>query len=74
MPLEMNDYFSKSEMKILRGISSLSPNSLTFEKVIELTDVCIMLQCDIISLSKEIQVLKLMLKQSKLKNIVDLSF
>ena len=70
----MNDRFSKSSMKILRGISSLSPDSSTFLEVEELTDIFIMLQCDIVSLSNEIQVLKPMLKQSKSKDIVDLSF
>ncbi|CAF2078545.1 unnamed protein product [Rotaria magnacalcarata] len=70
----MNDRFSKSNMKILRGISSLSSDSSTFLKAEELTDKCIMLQCDIISLSNEIQVLKPMLKQSKSKDVGDLFF
>ncbi|CAM4743479.1 unnamed protein product [Rotaria magnacalcarata] len=61
-------------MKILRGISSLSSDSSTFLKAEELTDKCIMLQCDIVSLSNEIQVLKPMLKQSKSKDVVDLFF
>ncbi|CAF5136645.1 unnamed protein product, partial [Rotaria magnacalcarata] len=61
-------------MKILRGISSLSSDSSTFLKAEELTDKCIMLQCDIVSLSNKIQVLKPMLKQSKSKDVVDLFF
>ncbi|CAF4093600.1 unnamed protein product, partial [Rotaria magnacalcarata] len=65
---KMNDRFSKSNMKILRGISSPSSDSSTFLKAEELTDKCIMLQCDIVSLSNEIQVLKPMLKQSKSKD------
>ncbi|CAF1926775.1 unnamed protein product [Rotaria magnacalcarata] len=70
----MNDRFSKNNLKILRGISSLSPDSSTFLEVGKLTDIFIALQCDIVSLSNEIQVLKPMLKQSKSKDIVDLSF
>ncbi|CAF3472113.1 unnamed protein product [Rotaria socialis] len=72
--VEMNDRFSKSNMEILRGISSLSPDSSTFLEVKELTDLCTMLQCDIVSLSNEAEVLKPMLKQSKSKDIVDLYF
>ena len=70
----MKARFSKSNLKILRGISSLSPDSSTFLEVRELTDIFIVLQCNIVSLSNEIQVLKPMLKQSKSKDIVDLSF
>ena len=70
----MKDLFSKSNLKILRDISYLSPDSSIFLEVRELTDIFIVLQCDIVSLSNEIQVLKPMLKQSKSKDIVDLSF
>ncbi|CAF2039228.1 unnamed protein product, partial [Rotaria magnacalcarata] len=70
----MNDRFSKSNLKILRGIPSLSPDSSTFLEVGKLTDIFIVLQCDIAWLSNEIQVLKPRLKQSKSKGIVDLSF
>jgi hypothetical protein len=70
----MNDRFSKSNLKILRSISSLSSDSSKFLEVEELTGIFIMLQCDIIPLSNEIQVLKPMLKQSKSRDIVDLSF
>ncbi|CAF2066713.1 unnamed protein product [Rotaria magnacalcarata] len=59
---------------MLRGISSLSPGSSTFLEVGKLTDILIVLQCDIVSLSNEIQVLKPMLKQSKSKDLGDLSF
>ena len=45
----MNDRFSKSSMKILRGISFLSPDSSKFLEVEELTDIFIVLQCDIVS-------------------------
>ncbi|CAF3379958.1 unnamed protein product [Rotaria socialis] len=53
--VEMNDRFSKSNMEILRGTLSLSPDSSTFFEVEKLTDLCIMLQCDIVSLPNEIQ-------------------
>ncbi|CAF1565842.1 unnamed protein product [Rotaria magnacalcarata] len=72
--VEMNDRFSKSNMEILRGISSLSLDSSTFLEVKESTDLFTMLQCDIVSLSNEAEVLKPMLKQSKSKDIVDLYF
>ncbi|CAF3531241.1 unnamed protein product [Rotaria socialis] len=42
-------------MEILRGTLSLSPDSSTFFEVEKLTDLCIMLQCDIVSLPNEIQ-------------------
>jgi len=45
--LEMNDRFSKTNMEILRGISSLSPHSSTFLEIEELKGLCMMLQCDI---------------------------
>ena len=45
--LEMNDRFSKTNMEILRGISSLSPDSSTFLEIEELKGLCMMLQCDI---------------------------
>ncbi|CAF4333051.1 unnamed protein product, partial [Rotaria magnacalcarata] len=56
------------------SIPSLSPDSSTFLEVGKLTDIFIVLQCDIAWLSNEIQVLKPRLKQSKSKGIVDLSF
>jgi hypothetical protein len=72
--LEMNDRFSKTNMEILRGISSLSPDSSTFLEIEELKALCAMSQCDIQLLNNEIQVLKPMLKQTKPKNIIDLYF
>ncbi len=45
--IEMNDRFSKTNMEILRGISSLSPHSSTFLEIEELKGLCMMLQCDI---------------------------
>jgi hypothetical protein len=59
---------------ILRGISSLSPDSSTFLEIGELKALCVMLQCDIQLLNNEIQVLKPMLKQLKPKNMIDLYF
>ncbi len=70
--VEMNDRFSKSNMEILRGISSLSPDSSTFLEINYLRHLCKMIKCDVLTLTNEIQVLKPMLKQSKSKDIVDL--
>lgn len=72
--LEMNNRFSKTNTEILRGISSLSPDSSTFLELEELKALCVMLSCNIASLSNEIQVLKHMLKQSKSKHIIDLYY
>jgi hypothetical protein len=72
--IEMNDRFSKTNMEILRAISSLSPDGSTFLEIEELKALCVMLQCDIRLLNNEIQVLKPMLKQLKPKNIIDLYF
>ena len=60
--LEMNDRFSKTNMEILRAISSLSANSSTFLEIEELKPSCVMLQCDIQSLNNETEVLKPILK------------
>ncbi|CAF1035837.1 unnamed protein product [Adineta ricciae] len=72
--IEMNDRFSNSNLEIIRGISSLSPDSSQFLEIEELTHLCNMLQCDGQLLKNEIQVLKPMLKEPKLKDIVDLYF
>jgi hypothetical protein len=72
--IEMNDRFSNDNLAILRGVSSLSPDSATFLEVEELKYLCSVLQCDILLLVNEIQVLKPMLEQSKSQNIVDLYF
>lgn len=72
--IEMNDRFSKSNLEILRGIASLSPDSATFLEVEELKYLGNVLQCDILLLDNEIQVLKPMLEQSKPQNIVELYF
>ena len=69
--LEIKDRFSKTNMEILRGISSLSPDSPTFLEIEALKAFCVMLQCDIHLLNNEIQVLKPMLKQLKPKNMID---
>lgn len=72
--IEMNDRFSNSNLEILRGIASLSPNSATFLNVEELKYLCDVLQCDFLFLVNEVQVLKPMLAQSKSQNIVELYF
>ena len=70
--LEMNDRFSKTNVEILRAISSLSPDSSTFLEIEELKPLCMMLKCDIQLLNNEIEVLTPMLKQLKPKTVVDL--
>lgn len=70
--VEMHDRFSKSNIEILRAISSLSPDSSTFLEMNNLIYLCRMLKYDDFTLNNEIQVLKPMLKQSKSKDIVDL--
>lgn len=72
--IEMEDRFSKTNVEILRSVSSLSPDSAMFLDLQELRSLATMLQCDIPSLSNEIQVLKPMLKTTKSKTIVDLYF
>lgn len=72
--IEMKDRFSKTNMEILRSISSLSPDSPTFLEIEELKAFCVMLQFDIHALNNEIQVLKPMLKQSKPKTMIDVYF
>lgn len=70
--IEMKDRFSKTNMEILRSISSLSPDSQTFLEIESLKALCVMLQCDAHLLNNEIQVLKPMLKQLKPKTMLDL--
>jgi hypothetical protein len=70
----MNDRCSKTNMKILRGISSLSPDSSTFLEIEELKALYVMLQCDVQLLNNEIQVLKSMLKHVTPNNMIDLYF
>ena len=69
---EMNNRFSQTNMEILRGVSSSSPDSQNFLEIQELKSLCQMLHCDIALLTNEIQVLKPMLQQSNSKDMVDL--
>jgi hypothetical protein len=43
--VEMNYRFSKTKVKILRSISSLSLDNPTFLEVQELKDICALLKC-----------------------------
>ncbi|CAF3465652.1 unnamed protein product, partial [Rotaria sp. Silwood2] len=70
----MNDRLSKTNMEILHSISSLSPDSPTFLEIEALKALRVILQSDIHLLHNEIQVLKPMLKQLKLKNMINLYF
>ena len=69
---EMNNRFAQTNMKILRGISSLSSDSQNFLEIQELKSLCQMLHCNIALLTNEIQVLKPMLQQSNSKDMVGL--
>ena len=70
----MRDRFSTTNIDILSGVSSLSPEAPTSLKLEELKTLCIMLHQDVVLLKNEIEVLKPMLKKSKSKNIIDLYF
>lgn len=70
--IEMNDRFSQTNMEILRGISSLSPDSSKFLETQEFKPLCLMLQCDIQVLNNEIQALRARLEQLKPKTMIDL--
>ncbi|CAF3976119.1 unnamed protein product [Rotaria sp. Silwood2] len=72
--VEMRYRFSTTNIDILRGVSSLSPEAATFLKLEELKPLCIMLHQDAVLLNNEIEVLKPMLKKSKSKNVIDLYY
>ena len=63
----MRGRFSTTNINILRGVSSLSPESPTFLDLPELKALWLILHCDTVLLNNEIEVLKPMLKQSKSK-------
>ena len=63
----MRGRFSTTNINILRGVSTLSPESSTFLDLQELKALCLILHRDTVLLNNETEVLKPMLKQSKLK-------
>lgn len=72
--IEMNDRFSKTNIEFLRGISSLSPGCSNFLDMKEIEPLCQIAQSNSLLLYNEIEVVKHMLKQKQLIDIVDLYF
>ncbi len=70
--IELNDRFSSENMEILKGISALCPDSGNFLQVKTIKTFAMQMKADFCSLCDEIQVLKSMLKDSKLESIIDL--
>ena len=70
--IELNDRFSFENMQILNGISALCPDSDNFLQSEVLKPFALQMKADFSLLCNEIQVLKQMLKDSKLNSIVDL--
>jgi hypothetical protein len=70
--IELNDRFSSQNMEILNGISALCPDAENFLQMEVLKPFAAQMKVDFCLLCNEIQVLKSMLKDSKLKTIVDL--
>lgn len=69
---ELDDRFSKSNLKVLQGISSLSPGGEKFLEMDNSINLCNVIKCDVFTLNNEIQVLKSILEQSKSRDIVEL--
>ncbi|CAF4674204.1 unnamed protein product, partial [Rotaria sp. Silwood2] len=72
--IELNDRFSVHNMEILISISALCPDSENFLQSEILKPFAVEMKADICSLCNEIEVVKSMLKDSKLENIVDLYY
>ncbi len=68
----MNDRLSFENMQMLNRISALCPDSDNFLQSEVLQPFAVQMKADLSSLFNEIQVLKSMLKDTKLKSIVDL--
>jgi len=72
--IELNDRFSFKNLEILNGISALCPDNENFFQTEILKAFAVQMNANFCSLCNEIQVLKSMLKDSKLKSIVDFYF
>ncbi|CAF3969951.1 unnamed protein product, partial [Rotaria sordida] len=72
--IELNDRFSDHNLEILIGISALCPDNENFLQTEILKPFAAQMKADFCSLCNEIQVVKSMLKDSKLENIVDLYY
>ena len=70
--IELNDRFSSQNMEILNSISALCPDHNNFLDIDLLQIFSSHMKCDSSALSNEVQVLKAMLKDVKLKSIIDL--
>jgi hypothetical protein len=70
--IKLNDRFSLQNMQILNGILALCPDSDKFLQKEVLKPFAVQMKADLSSLFNEIEVLKSMLKDTKLKSIVDL--
>ena len=72
MLVELNDRFSEKCIAVLNGINGLCPESENFLQTEHIQQFSSLLKADFPSLCNEIHVLKPMLKDRKLENIVDL--
>jgi precorrin-6x reductase len=70
--LELKNRFSDDNILILNGISALYPESNNFLHIDSIRPFAAQMSADLSSLCNEIQVLKPMLKDKKLDNIVAL--
>ncbi|CAF1604927.1 unnamed protein product [Rotaria magnacalcarata] len=70
--IELNDRFSIHNIEILISISALCPDSENFLESESLKPFALEMKADFCSLCNEIEVLKSMLKDTNLENIVDL--
>ena len=68
----MKDRFSNTNIEFLRGISSLSPGSSNFLDVKQLEPLCRITQSNLTLLKNEIEVVKHMLQQKRLIDIIEL--
>lgn len=72
--IELNDRFSAHNMEILISMSALCPDSENFLQSEILKPFAVEMKADFSLLCNEIEVVKFMLKDSKLENIVDLYY
>ena len=71
MLIELNDRFSSKNLKILSGLSDLCPDNGNSLQIEVLKPLALHMIADFCLLNNEIQVLKEMFKDAKLKSIVD---
>ena len=71
MLIELNDYFSSKNLKILIDLSDLCPDNENSLQIEVLKPLALHVKADFCLLNNEIQVLKEMFKDAKLKSTVD---